>query len=419
MNTLTIENLFILLVLLLFLSAFFSGSETSLMSVNRYKLKHKYKKGSKSAKRVLYLLNNPDRTLSLILLLNNFVNILASAITTLIAIKLYGETAIAVSAGILTFVILIFSEVTPKTFAALYPDKIAYPVSLFFYPMLKLFYPLIVIINFFSRMLLGIFGINQKNKSYELLTRDEIKTIVTESSDRIPKYYEDMIVNMLDLEKVKVEDAMVPRNEIVAINIEDDMEKISKEILGYQHTRIPIYKNELNSLKGFLHKRRVIKMLVEGGITKEKILINLNPAYFIPEDTSLTTQLINFKREKKRIGFVVDEYGDVKGLVTLDDILEEIVGEFDYDDDKEKDILRISDNTYLIDGSVQIREINRILNWKLPESEVKTINGYILECLEDIPEKGKFFKKNDYTFEIMKVNNNFVKNVKITKKIVS
>ena len=415
MNTLTVENLFLLLVVLLFLSAFFSGSETSLMSVNRYKLRHKYKQGSNSAKRVLYLLNNTDRTLGLILLLNNFVNILASAITTLIAIKLYGETAIALSAGILTFVILIFSEVTPKTFAALYPDKIAYPVSLFFYPMLKLFYPLIAIINFFSRMLLGIFGVNQKNKSHELLTKDEIKTIVRESSDHIPKYYEDMIVNMLDLEKVKVEDAMIPRNEVIAIDIEDNIKKISEQILDYKHTRIPIYKNELSSLKGFLHKRKVIKMLVEDNITKERILSSLTPPYFIPEDTSLTSQLIAFKREKKRIGFVVDEYGDVKGLVTLDDILEEIVGEFSQDN-KEKDVVRIDSNTYILDGSAQIREVNKILSRKIPESNAKTINGYILECLGDIPERGVLFQTSDYSFEIMKVKNNFVKNVKITKR---
>ena len=240
MNTLTVENLFIILLFLLFLSAFFSGSETSLMSVNRYKLKHKHKTGSNSDKRVLYLLNNPDRTLSLILLLNNFVNILASAITTLIAIKLYGEGAIAISAGILTFVILIFSEVTPKTFAALYPDKIAYPVSWFFYPMLKIFYPIISIINFFAQTILSIFVSDKRDKSHELLTKDEIKTIVTESSDRIPKYYEDMIVNMLDLEKVKVEDAMIPRSEIIGVNIDQDIEKIRTEILEYQHTRIPV-----------------------------------------------------------------------------------------------------------------------------------------------------------------------------------
>ncbi len=415
MNTLTVENLFIILIFLLFLSAFFSGSETSLMSVNRYKLKHKHKTGSNSAKRVLYLLNNPDRTLSLILLLNNFVNILASAITTLIAIKLYGEGAIAISAGILTFVILIFSEVTPKTFAALYPDKIAYPVSWFFYPMLKIFYPIISIINFFAQTILSIFVSDKRDKSHELLTKDEIKTIVTESSDRIPKYYEDMIVNMLDLEKVKVEDAMIPRSEIIGVDIDQDIEKIRTEILEYQHTRIPIYKNELNSLQGFLHKRRVIKMLINDGITKDEILNNLNPAYFIPEDTSLTTQLINFKRERKRIGFVVDEYGDVKGLVTLDDILEEIVGEYS-DDNKEKDINRLTGDTYLVDGTVQIRELNKLLNWKLGDSDAKTINGYILEYLEDIPKKGMSFERDNFSFEIMKVNNNFVKNVKITKK---
>ncbi|MBS82922.1 MAG: magnesium/cobalt efflux protein [Gammaproteobacteria bacterium] len=415
MTNLDIDSLFFILIVLLFLSAFFSGSETSLMSVNRYKLKHKNQEGDRSAKRVLYLVNNPDKTLGLILLLNNFVNILASAISTIIAIRIFGDAGIAISAGILTFVILVFSEVTPKTFAALYPDKIAYPVSLFFYPALKLFYPIVSIINLFSKLLLALFGVKDKKNTFELLTKDEIKTIIKESSYKIPKFYEEMIVNLLDLEKVKVEDAMIPRNEMFSVDITNEINIITKNILDCKHTRVPVYENDLNNLKGFLHKRKVIEILKDGEITKDKILNNLNAAYFIPEDTSLLSQLITFKKEKKRIGCVVDEYGDVKGIVTLDDILEEIVGEFDTTD-KEIEIQKISEESYLIDGSVHIREMNRILDWNLPESSAKTINGFILEYLENIPTQGASFQIENYSFEIINIKNNFVKNVKITKK---
>ena len=415
MTDISIENLFIILFILLLLSAFLSGSETSLMSVNRYKLKHRFKSGEKSAEKVNFLVTNPDKTLGLILLLNNFVNILASAISTLIAVQLYGQAGVAISVFVLTIIILIFAEVTPKTFAALYPDKIAYPISWVFYLLMKVFYPLVIVINFLSRLLLRIFGIKSEYVNQELLTKDEIKLIVKESSERIPKSHEDMIVNMLDLEKVKVEDAMIPRGELIAVDIESDKDQISKSILKCKHTRIPIYRGELNKLLGFLHKRKIIEMLVEGNITKEKIIDNINPPYFIPEDTSLTSQLIEFKKERKRIGFVVDEYGDVKGVVTLDDILEEIVGDYK-NTNKENGIRKINDKIYLVDGTVQVREINKILNWKIPENVAKTINGFILESLEDIPSKGVIFDRSGYSFEIIEVSNNFVNNVKVIKK---
>ncbi len=415
MTDISIENLFIILFILLLLSAFLSGSETSLMSVNRYKLKHRFKLGDKSAEKVNFLVSNPDKTLGLILLLNNFVNILASAISTLIAVELYGQAGVAISVFALTIVILIFAEVTPKTFAALHPDKIAYPISWIFYILMKIFYPLVIVINFVSKSLLGLFGVRSEYVNQELLTKDEIKFIVKESSDRIPKSHEEMIVNMLDLEKVKVEDAMIPRGELIAVDIELDIDKITKSILNCRHTRIPIYKNEFNTLLGFLHKRKIIEMLVDGDITKEKIINNINPPYFIPEDTSLTSQLIEFKKERKRIGFVVDEYGDVKGVVTLDDILEEIVGNYK-NTTEDNGISKLSDEVYMIDGAVQIREINKILNWKIPENVAKTINGFILESLENIPAKGVIFDRDGYTYEIIEVSNNFVNNVKVTKK---
>jgi len=415
MVDLSTENLFFILFILLIMSAFFSGAETSLMSVNRYKLKHKYKQGHKLASKVTYLIKNPDKTLSLILLMNNFVNILASAISTIIAIKLYGEAGIAISVVVLTVVILIFAEVTPKTLAALHADKIAYPVSWLLYPLMKILRPIIMIINIITKGILRILGIKDNKINQELLTKDEIKLIVKESSQRIPKSHEDMIVNMLDLEKVKVEDAMIPRSEVYAVDIDDELTIITDKLTTSKHTRIPIYNQDINKLLGFLHKRKVMEMLITGNFTKKSIKESLSPAYYIPEDTSLTSQLISFKRERKRVGFVVDEYGDVKGLVTLNDILEEIVGEFN-DDNRDLGIMKISDNSYMIDGSIQIREINKLLDWKISEDVAKTINGYILECLENIPKKGETFTNEGYVFEIIEISNNFVNNVKVTKK---
>ena len=415
MVDLSTENLFFILFILLIMSAFFSGAETSLMSVNRYKLKHKYKQGHKLASKVTYLIKNPDKTLSLILLMNNFVNILASAISTIIAIKLYGEAGIAISVVVLTVVILIFAEVTPKTLAALHADKIAYPVSWLLYPLMKILRPIIMIINIITKGILRILGIKDNKINQELLTKDEIELIVKESSQRIPKSHEDMIVNMLDLEKVKVEDAMIPRSEVYAVDIDDELTIITDKLTTSKHTRIPIYNQDINKLLGFLHKRKVMEMLITGNFTKKSIKESLSPAYYIPEDTSLTSQLISFKRERKRVGFVVDEYGDVKGLVTLNDILEEIVGEFN-DDNRDLGIMKISDNSYMIDGSIQIREINKLLDWKISEDVAKTINGYILECLENIPKKGETFTNEGYVFEIIEISNNFVNNVKVTKK---
>ena len=262
MVELSTENLFIILFILLILSAFFSGAETSLMSVNRYKLKHRNKQGDKLAGKVTYLIKNPDKTLSLILLMNNFVNILASAISTIIAIKLYGEAGIAISVVVLTVVILIFAEVTPKTLAALHADKIAYPVSWLLYPLMKILRPIIMVINVITKGILRILGIKDNKINQELLTKDEIKLIVKESSQRIPKSHEDMIVNMLDLEKVKVEDAMIPRSEVYAVDIDDELPIITEKLTKSKHTRIPIYHQDINKLIGFLHKRKVMEMLV-------------------------------------------------------------------------------------------------------------------------------------------------------------
>ena len=412
MSSLSIESLFIILVILLILSAFFSGSETALMSVNKYKLKHRVKNNEPSAMRVDYLLTNTDKTLGLILLLNNFVNILASAITTLIAIELYGDKGIAIAAGILTFLILVFSEVTPKTFASHYADKIAYNISFVFYYSLVFFSPIVLFINFFSKVILKVFRVNKKNTGSDNLSNEEIKTIIKESSSKITENYEEMVLNLLDLQKVTVEHAMIPKNDVEGIDIDDTSDNINKKLI---HTRMPIYSKSLNNVKGFFNKKHIPSMIENcTNIDKESLLTFSNEPYFIPEDTSLLSQLITFKKEKKRIGCVVDEYGETKGILTLDDILEEIVGEYSSLNQKNQLITDISHNKIEVHGSIQLRDINKRLGVNLPDSNVTTINGYILETLQEIPQPGMTFKEDKIIIEVMNVSNNFVEKAVIT-----
>jgi Mg2+/Co2+ transporter CorB len=416
MTTLSIDNLFIILILLLVLSAFFSGSETALMSINRYKLKHRVKKNEIAALRVDYLLNNPDKTLGLILLLNNFVNILASAITTIIAIELYGDKGVAIAAGFLTFVILVFSEVTPKTFASHYSDRIAYKISFFFYYGLVIFNPLVKFINFFSKLILTIFGVEKRKIQHDDLTNEEIKTIIQESSKKITENYEEMIINLLDLQKVTVEHAMIAKNDIEGIDITHSDNLINTRLVDVNHTRLPVYSGSLNNLIGFINKKHVPALIKENNKVKtEELKKCLSEPYYIPEDTSLLSQLIIFKKEKRRIGCVVDEYGDIKGMLTLDDILEEIVGEYATVYEKENLIKDIAIDNIEVHGSVQLREINKKLSINLADNSVTTINGYILESLQEIPQEGMTFKKENIIIEVLEVKNNFIERILIKK----
>jgi len=415
MSVISIESLFIILIILLFLSAFFSGSETALMSVNKYKLKHRVKNNEASALKVEYLLNNTDKTLGLILLLNNFVNILASAITTLIAIELYGDAGIAIGAGMLTFLILVFSEVTPKTFASHYADAIAYKISFIFYYALIIFTPVVVFINFFCKSILKIFRVNKKMKGSDNLSNEEIKTIIQESSNKITENYEEMVLNLLDLQQFTVEHAMIPKNDVEGIDISEREEDINEKLITINHTRIPIYDETLSNLKGFLNKKHIPSMVKSNNHIKiEKLLEYIVEPYFIPEDTSLLSQLIIFKKERKRIGCVVDEYGDIKGILTLDDILEEIVGEYSSSDQKSSLIKDISENKIEVHGSIQLRDINKRLGVNLSDTTVTTINGYILESLQEIPQAGMTFKEDGIIIEVEKVSNNFVEKAIIT-----
>ncbi|MGQ7246835.1 HlyC/CorC family transporter [Halomonas sp. V046] len=405
--------LFGLLLLLIALSAFFSSSETGMMSINRYRLSHQAGSGQGSAKRVMRLLARPDRLIGVILIGNNFVNNLAASIATIIAIHFFGDVSgPAIATAILTIVVLIFAEVTPKTFAAVKPERIAYPASMILEPLLKLLYPLVWVVNIISNGLLRLLGVKNIDGGGDNLTRDELRTIVHEAGTLIPHRHQAMLLSILDLENVTVNDIMVPRHEVVGIDLDDDLEDILTQIRTSQHTRMPVFKGDINSIIGMLHLRNAARFLSRDEVTKAAIVQEAREPYFIPESTPLHTQLLNFQKQKRRIGIVVDEYGDVEGLVTLEDILEEIVGEFTTDvADQEQDVLRQSDGTHVIDGTANIREINKSLGWHLPTDGPKTLNGLILEHLEAFPDGQACLQIGVIRMEILDVRDNLITSV--------
>lgn len=414
MNDIPLSILFGVLAALLLLSAFFSSSETALMTLNRYRLQHLVKQGHKSAKKAQRLLKRPDRLLGLILLGNNFVNILASSLATVIGMRLMGDEGIALAAGILTLVVLIFSEVAPKTLAALKPELIAFPASWVYTPLLKLFYPIVWLVNLIANGLLRIFGIKASEHNHTTLNKDELKSIVSETDSIMPDKYKNILLGIIDLENATVEDIMTPRNEIVGINIEEPIEKIVHQLKNCPHTRIPLYKESIDRVIGFLHLRTIMTQLFNSEIfTKEDITNNLITPVFIPETTPLHKQIQSFKVDKMRIGLAVDEYGDVQGLVSMDDLLQGIVGEIMTE---EADVKTYADGSYLVDGSVTIRELNRITHWNLPTEGPKTINGLIIEFMETIPQEGTNLIMHDQHLEIISRNKHAITQVKFLPK---
>ncbi|MBD3671521.1 MAG: HlyC/CorC family transporter [Gammaproteobacteria bacterium] len=416
MNDIPTWLLFTSLVFLIGISGFFSGSETGLISLNRYKLRHLEKSGHAGARRATNLLKRPDRLIGLILLGNNFVNILASAIATIIGLRLFGESGIAIATFLLTIVILIFAEVTPKTLAALHPERFAFPASHLLAPMLRLFYPLVWLINLVTNLLLRPFGIRHNFNNSESLSREELRTVVNEAGALIPRQHQDMLVSILDLEQVTVNDIMVPRNEIVGIDLDDDWSKILNRLTTSQHTRLLIYRSGIDNVVGIVHVRNLLHLLSQDSdLNKEQFMEQIREAYFVPENTPLHTQLLNFRLAKRRIGLVVNEYGDLQGLVTMEDILEEIVGEFTTDPAAHaRDIHPQDDGSYMVDGSASIRDLNRALNLELPTDGPKTLNGMILEYLETIPEPGTSLKISGYPLEILQTSTNSIKTVRIS-----
>ncbi len=415
MNEVSISTLFISLAVLILLSAFFSGSETGLMSLNRYKLKHLADKQHGGARRALALLQKPDQLISLILLGNNFINILITQLATYIGFRLYGEPGIAIATGVLTVILLLFAEVTPKTLAANNPEKIAFIASYVYQPLRKLLLPLIILINWLVHQSMRLFQLNTQNVATSTaLNSDELRVAVTETAGLIEDSHRDMLISILDLEKVKIDDIMIPRNEITGIDLAADWSETLKQITRLPYTRIPVYEESIDNIVGVALMRKILPLLMRDNFNRETLEKITHAAYFIPEGTALTTQLINFQKNKRRIGFVVDEYGDIQGLVTLEDILEEIVGEFTSDPRAiHSTLFQDADGSYLIEGSTHIREINQQLGIDLPKNGPRTLNGLILEHLEMIPEAGTSLKIGDYPLEIMQTKNNMVKTVRL------
>jgi len=402
------------LIFLIILSAFFSGSETGLVSLNRYRLRHLAKTKHRGAARAAKLLERPDRLIGLILLGNNFVNILASSIATILALRLYGEAGIAIAAAILTLVILIFSEVTPKTLAVLHPERFAFPAAFVLSPLLKILYPLVWMVNIAANGLLRLGGINTDTATSQALSSEELRMVVTEAGAMIPRRHQMMLTNILDLEKVTVDDIMIPRNELVGIDMHDEWDDILKQLTNSQHTRMPVFDTDINNVLGMIHVRNTLQLLTQKETSKEDLKRWIHPAYFVPEGTPLNKQLLHFQQEKRRSGLVVDEYGDVQGLVTLEDILEEIVGEFTTDPATHiKEVHRQKDGTFLVDGSASIRELNRVMQWELPTNGPKTFSGLITEHMESIPEPGTSLMLAGYPVEIVQTKDNMVKTAQI------
>jgi len=420
MSHLSDGTLYIILGLLILLSAFFSSSETGLMSLNRYRLKFLAEKGNRGAKLAKQLLDRPDRLLGLILLGNNFVNILASAIATILALRHFGEAGIAIATGLLTFVILIFAEVAPKTLAALHPERIAFPAAYAYTPLLKAIYPLVYVVNVIANTLLKLVGVNPEKTTTEGVSVEELRSVVMEANQLVPQKHQDMLLGLLNLEHATVDDIMVPRSEITALNLSEDWDDIIEDLTTCQRTRLPVYRDDINNIIGVIHMRRVINLLSHNELTKESLENQIRDAYFIPEGTSLYQQLINFQKNKRRTALAVDEYGDIQGLVTLEDILEEVVGEFTTDSPtNNNNIIKQDDGSFLIAANTHIREINRNLNIALPTDGAKTLNGLILEYLQSIPTPGTSFLIAKHPIEVIKTQNNAVQMARLMPRLIS
>jgi Mg2+/Co2+ transporter CorB len=412
-----LSALFGLLIALLFLSAFFSGSETALVSLNRYQLRHKARQGHRGARLAEALLQRPDRLIGLILLGNNLVNFSAASLVAIIAFEMGGEPAVALGTLLLTLVVLIFSEAAPKTLAAMHPERLAFPAALIYYPLLKITYPIVWLTNVASNGVLFLLGVRRGDAELQPLTREELRTVVHEAGGRISSRYQQMLLSILDLEKVTVDDVMVPHNEIIGIDLEDEIEEIEAIISKSEHTRLPVYEDNIDNIIGLLHLRRLANLAPQA-FDKTSLRQLLDEPYFVPEGTPLSKQLIQFQRRRERVALVVDEYGDIQGIVTLEDILEEIVGEFTTDPaDQIEDVVREGPDSFLVSGTANIRELNRAQGWELPTDGPKTLNGLILELLETIPEPTTCLKVSGYPLEIVASDDNRVRTVRIGPRV--
>jgi Mg2+/Co2+ transporter CorB len=400
---------------LLCLSAFFSSAETGMMALNRFKLKHLVKQRNKSAIRANKLLQRPDRLLGIILIGNNFVNILAAALTTILCLRLFGDSGVLIGSIILTMIVLIFAEVTPKTFAANYSEKVALPSSLILKFLQKLLYPLVWIVNFFSNSILKLLGVKEK-ESEEDLSPEELKSILENSGDLIPSRYQEMLLSVLELDKISIDEIMIPKNEIIGIDLSKDIEEIGNFLKDSKKEFFPIFDQNLDEIKGIINLYGINSFLSSQKKDTESLLQNSEEVYFALENTSLNIQLNNFQKDKKKVAVVLDEYGSVKGMVDIKDILEEIVGELsDPHEEVKIDIKEQKDGSYLIDASISVREVNKRLEWDLPLSGPKTLNGLILENTETIPEANISLEIENYLIETVLIKDNMIKFAKVRK----
>ncbi len=385
------------------------------MALNRYRLRHSAEQGDRGARYAQKLLSKPDRLIGVILLGNNLINILITQLASYIGFRMSGEIGVAIATGVLTISLLIFAELTPKTLAAAYSEKVAFPAAYILRPLMGRFSPatwIAWLVNLISNNILRLFGIDAQKQASLALNTEELKSVVNEGN-LIPKSHQEMLGNILDLEKETVDDIMIPRNELIGIDLEDDWEEIVDQVTNSQHTRLPVYRENMDDIIGFIHLRKLLYVVHEGEFTRENFEALIRESYYVPEGTSLTKQLLAFKKEKRRIGLVVDEYGDIQGLITLEDILEEIVGEFTTDPAAAKDIYPQHDGSYIVDGGTHIRDLNKALNWQLNTEGPKTLNGMITEHMEMIPESGTSMKLEGHTIEIIISENNAVKTARL------
>ena len=406
--------LFLSIIVLICLSAYFSGTETAMMALNRYRLRHMVKRKHAGARKADRMLKRPDRLLGVILVGNNLVNFTAATLATIIGYNLLGDTGVLLAPWVLTLTFLIFAEVAPKTLAAERPEAWALKAVYALEPLAKVLHPAVLLINSFSNALVKPY-LPERSDSDDQLTKDELITVVNEGAHAVGER-KLMMTRLLDLETVTVNDIMVPRTEIVSINIDDDMADILTSAAASQHTLLPIYKDNFNNMLGVLHLRRLARLLQAEEFTKADLLQLARDPYFVPEATPLHTQLLNFQKEKQRFAIVVDEYGDIQGIVTLEDILEEIVGEFTSDFAANiEDISAEPDGSFLIDGMAVLRDINRALRWNLPTNGPKTLNGFVLEHLETIPDFNLCIQIDEYQIETLQIKDNIIKSLRIRR----
>ncbi|WP_376689959.1 HlyC/CorC family transporter [Wenzhouxiangella sp. EGI_FJ10409] len=414
MSDAPLSALFTLLAVLIVLSAFFSSSETGLVALNRYRMRHHANNGHRGARLAQRLLAKPDRMFGIILLGNNMVNILAASVSTVIAIRLLGDSGILASTLALTAVILVFAEVAPKTLAALKPERIAYPASYVLVPLLKLLYPAVWVVNLLAATLLRPFGAHKAGSGQDSISREELRSLVKEGGRHISLDHRQMLINILDLEHGSVDDVMVPRQDIVGIDLDADWDEILQTLETSIYTRLPVWRGDLDNMVGLLHIRSALPGLTQGRLDRAVLEKAVRSAYFVPEGTPLTQQLLEFQTRERRLGLVVDEYGDIQGLITLDDILEEIVGEFTSErGNRQRLVRKLENGDWIVDGGASLRMLNRRYDWQLPITGAKTLNGLILEHLESLPDGRTSLRIGRHIFTIVDMVDKRIRKVQV------